>query len=970
MLELRTLGGLELLESGTGQARAIPLQAKRLALLAFLATTSPNHLRRRDTVLALFWPDLNQERARGALRQALHFLRKSIGPDAITSRGEDEIGLDASLITSDAIRLEAAIRAGEPELALREYRGDFLEGVFVTEAAPELEDWIVAERTRLRGLAAQAAWIASERPASDQETASLIRRAVFLSGADESALRRGIARLEERGDRAGAAALYEDFAQRVARDLDVELSPETQAVMREVRARRGAAPPGPPAVVPALAAATTAAESPPARGRPRHLARRLALAGAGGALLTLAAAAYFGTGASAGPIPSPNQIAIMPFRISGADSSLEWLHEGIVELLTIRLADEGGPDVANPSWVLAEWHRLAGDRSLDAPPSVVRKVAGRVGAGRIIEGTVTGAAGRVLLTAHLSGRADAGAGARAAVEGPPDSLPQLIDQLAAQLLGLSAGLNGAHLASLTSGSPAAIRAFLRGQEAFRAGRMAAAVDAFREATALDSTFALAGLRLSRATIWAGTDEDGERGLRIALAGRDRLSRADRMFLDAFSAPDVGATHLFATWNAAVSAAPDNPETWYMLGDAHYHMGLLAGEEDALERAAVAFRRGWVLDSLAGSTAASGLPIAEPAEHLVALARLAHDTAAVLRLASAVLQREPTSDLAYLMRWHRASVTSEAARLAYRDSIEFASEEVLKNIHLFVLWTGIGTEDLAWLVPEDTRRLKAHDPGWATFALTAMALNAGRPGDAPRVAAVSSGTDGRRALRNWLRRAIWWDADTIQALAAAGLLRAGADGPRLLGEGVRDQFYDLCAVGEWRAARGDYRYAAAAGRRLRAARLPGFAPDDSAAAGRYTALCGALLDAMHASGLRLPGARARVAVADSIARENIFEVCCGESVSDANLQLARLWEQEGDLPRALAAVKRRAGPFPVAPYYLSTFLREEGRLALLTGDTTAAVRAFRHYLALRPDPEPQLKPRDDAIRQELAALESR
>jgi len=128
--------------------------------------------------------------------------------------------------------------------------------------------------------------------------------------------------------------------------------------------------------------------------------------------------------------------------------------------------------------------------------------------------------------------------------------------------------------------------------------------------------------------------------------------------------------------------------------------------------------------------------------------------------------------------------------------------------------------------------------------------------------------------------------------------------------------------------------------------------------------------MHASGLRLPGARARVAVADSIARENIFEVCCGESVSDANLQLARLWEQEGDLPRALAAVKRRAGPFPVAPYYLSTFLREEGRLALLTGDTTAAVRAYRHYLALRPDPEPQLKPRDDAIRQELAALESR
>jgi hypothetical protein len=38
------------------------------------------------------------------------------------------------------------------------------------------------------------------------------------------------------------------------------------------------------------------------------------------------------------------------------------------------------------------------------------------------------------------------------------------------------------------------------------------------------------------------------------------------------------------------------------------------------------------------------------------------------------------------------------------------------------------------------------------------------------------------------------------------------------------------------------------------------------------------------------------------------------------------------------------------WYLSTFLREEGRLAALTGDTASAVRVYPHYLALHPNPE--------------------
>jgi hypothetical protein len=114
----------------------------------------------------------------------------------------------------------------------------------------------------------------------------------------------------------------------------------------------------------------------------------------------------------------------------------------------------------------------------------------------------------------------------------------------------------------------------------------------------------------------------------------------------------------------------------------------------------------------------------------------------------------------------------------------------------------------------------------------------------------------------------------------------------------------------------------------------------------------------------------VVIADSLARTYIFEVCCFEAVSDANLILARLWEKQGDRGRALRAVRRRAGGFLLGPLYISTFLREEGRLSALTGDTASAIRAYRHYLAIRPDPEPRAQAEKQQVQQALVALGAR
>ena len=86
---------------------------------------------------------------------------------------------------------------------------------------------------------------ASELPVVAEDRGQHVRRAVQLSGHDEAALRRcgvaalrrGLGALDDLGDRAGAIALYQDFAHRVAHLLGVEPAVESQAAMRAVQTR-------------------------------------------------------------------------------------------------------------------------------------------------------------------------------------------------------------------------------------------------------------------------------------------------------------------------------------------------------------------------------------------------------------------------------------------------------------------------------------------------------------------------------------------------------------------------------------------------------------------------------------------------------------------------------------------------------------------------------------------------------------
>jgi len=111
----------------------------------------------------------------------------------LSGRSEEELGVHGGTLWCDAVAFERACEAGRPAEALLLYRGDFLNGFFVSGASPEFDYWIEANRTRLRNLAVEAARTIAERSEAEGDEAAAIRwarRAFELSPDGEHTLRR------------------------------------------------------------------------------------------------------------------------------------------------------------------------------------------------------------------------------------------------------------------------------------------------------------------------------------------------------------------------------------------------------------------------------------------------------------------------------------------------------------------------------------------------------------------------------------------------------------------------------------------------------------------------------------------------------------------------------------------------------------------------------------------------------------
>ena len=228
MVELTTLGTLDLREPGTSVDASVLSQPKRLAVLLYLALAAPGGFVRRDTLLALFWPESDRARARNSLSQTLSMLRKGLGEDVVVTRGNEEVGLDPEWIRCDAVAFDEAVEAERFEEALELYKGDLAPG-FHADASAEFEQWLEAERKRRRQASLDAARVLAghAREAGRlQEAVAWARRARAIAPLSERAVRDLVEVLAAAGDRTAALDVFDTFADRLAMEYELEPSPE------------------------------------------------------------------------------------------------------------------------------------------------------------------------------------------------------------------------------------------------------------------------------------------------------------------------------------------------------------------------------------------------------------------------------------------------------------------------------------------------------------------------------------------------------------------------------------------------------------------------------------------------------------------------------------------------------------------------------------------------------------------------
>lgn len=368
-----------------------------------------------------------------------------------------------------------------------------------------------------------------------------------------------------------------------------------QAVMRAL-ARLAADRPATAAVFaeildPTRRSAPVTLATPGPAVRTRFRSRKKWLAGVAGALV---AAGLFGTllrsRASGAPELDASLLAVAPFDV--LDSKLELWREGMVDLLSRNLDGAGPLRTVSPTVVVRRWKGRA-------DPESAAELGRRTGAGLALYGSLLGA-GRdsVRVRATLFDVKRQTTVEEWELTEAADRVDRLADSLTFHLLrglGRTRPVGSVRLAGIGSSSLPAVKAFLQGEQHLRRSEWDSALVYYDRALRVDSTFALAIRRAGAALGWIRTGFDSLSTAYALRAGafnrglppRDSLFvTADSLMASLFEAgvlalrADSGwgsrLQRLFSTVEQATSSYPDDPEAWYLLGEANAHFGPFAG----------------------------------------------------------------------------------------------------------------------------------------------------------------------------------------------------------------------------------------------------------------------------------------------------------------------------------------------------------------------------------------------------------
>jgi DNA-binding SARP family transcriptional activator/TolB-like protein len=936
---------------------SIVAQPKLLALLTYLTLAPPDATRRRDLLISVFWPELPESNARNSLNQSLHRLRQALDPDVIVSHGTNEVGIDKSRLSCDALDFVQVIEAAELEMALALYRGDLLAGVFVP-GAPDFERWVDGERAKLRHLAFEAAMTLGGHAEDGRDLASAsrsYRRAMRIFPERGTAVRQLMNVLARSGNPVEAVLEFDRFAARLEEDYDLQPSEETRAVLETIRSSLAAdaSPPrgrGAPSALtgtratlptsrPAAGEATEALEAPAITGPvgrrgPRAwqlVAGLITLAAMGAGIWTVTTGgspASETTHRSAIPLDS-TAIAILPFQVVGADraSPIVELAQSMGLLFELKVTGEFGRRILDPGSVVERWLRAGGSQDTALTAAAALQLGRDLGAGAVVRGTLVQSDAGIMLAASM---VDVPTGSTRVpavrVDGSLDERYELVDELIVLLLARDAGYSTAEAPGLARFEPEAVQAYLTGD--------------WQRALEADSN-------LVDAAVWKfSVGEWDTAALRYAWEHQDQLSERAHAALQVYAAGDfddgiMTMAQKIAGWEALARRWPEWGLPWGELGGNLAVGGALASVPDWRRRAR---------EALDGER-----PGSWALWHLTELAFMAKDTARARDLVDRfVAEAADGSIFAFIpprapsYRWRLAILEGDTAG-ATRALAHTPESTWLPG---FALLDGRGIADADQVVAEGQFEWWSPD-NWAW----ARGLHPQWREEHQRH--VQTRSDVRRYSIRVFRALLLGPSEDSTGVEAIRRLERMASGTGSE-PSTEDRTRARCWITLWHLEHGDAVDARQTLRHIAGSDRPGrFAS--------WAALIDVLLTRLeggdvHASLLR----------ADSVVRAYPLGTHRYEAEAH-NLILARLLREYGEPERALSAIRRRTYSAPFLMQFdftsMPEYLREEARLAAELGDVESAIEAYRHYFALR-NPRPDHPPwaaQWDSMRVEYGAL---
>lgn len=254
-------------------------------------------------------------------------------------------------------------------------------------------------------------------------------------------------------------------------------------------------------------------------------------------------------------------LAVLPFRSTVEDPGFAWLDRGIAELLSTNLAQVDDLRVVSGQRIVDLLAQLGVEPGGEIPEWIVPTLVELSGARLAVSGSIFGEPGDLTIAATL---ADASTGEiRASARARGADVFPLVDEIADGLRdGIEAGAEVRELksiASLTTGSVDAYRAYEEGRRAFHRFLYADAAAHFERALAIDSTFALARFRRALSLHQLGSVSEAQREVRRARAELVEASERDRLFVEAYDRFSMDTTAAVAKVRELLRKYPDDKD---------------------------------------------------------------------------------------------------------------------------------------------------------------------------------------------------------------------------------------------------------------------------------------------------------------------------------------------------------------------------------------------------------------------------